>query len=82
MCLDHLNVKNCKIPNVNELIKLVNCKLGYRLINKLLHVYSTRSKVIPNLPVCKDKKYHDSYLVASLRDFQALPVVTRELPNL
>ena len=37
-CLGYLQLKNCKIPNINELIKLENCKLGYRLINKLLPI--------------------------------------------
>ena len=101
-CLSYLKLKHCRIPDVTELIKLVNCKLGYRLTNKLLpikiaeafatdahnksllknHRYNTRNKLIPNIPSSKDKKYHDCYLVASLTDFQTLPAVTRELPNI
>ena len=101
-CFSYLKLKHCKIPDVTELIKLVNCKLGYRLTNKLLpikiaeafatdaqnksllknHRYNTRNKLIPNIPSSKDKKYHDCYLVASLTDFQTLPAVTRELPNI
>ena len=37
-CLAYLKLKNSKILNVNELIKLVNCKLGYRLTKKLLPI--------------------------------------------
>ena len=103
-CIEILRNKTkspIKTPNVEELIKLVNCKLGYKLANKLLpiqiakalttdsmkksllktHGYNTRHKNLPNMPKCTNKMYHNSYLTCALRDYQALPAVTRELPT-
>ena len=104
-CIEILRNKTTdlvKIPKVEELIRLVNCKLGYKLANKLLpgqitkalttnsmnksllktHDYNTRNKNLPNMPKCSHKMYHNSYLTSALRDYQALPAITRELPNL
>ena len=41
------------------------------------HSYNTRRKHIPNNPKCHHHSYSNSYLVASLRDYQSLPVITQ-----
>ena len=46
------------------------------------HQYGTRNKDIPKLPSAKTKDYHTSFLFQSLRDYETVPVETRNCTTL
>ena len=46
------------------------------------HKYNTRNKNCPNLPMTTNSVYHRSFLFSCIRDFNSLPVVTREINKL
>ena len=94
--------KKYKIPTLQELIILEQCKLGYKLCRKLLppgfeklmltdhrmasieksHVYSTRSKKVPNRPSAKLSLYRNSFLYSSIKHFSDMSVEIRESKTL
>ena len=82
-----------KILPFDKLVRLEQCKLGYKLCNNLLpinlaknmkqdHRYPTRSKKIPNLPQVSDSRYHSSFLFRAIKEYSNLNVCLRETNNL
>ena len=67
---------------IAKLIKLENCKFGYKLKNKKQHQYFIRNKELPNLPKSIIKAYSESYLCMGPKTFQTLPVETQMRPSL
>ena len=83
-----IQLSNCKL-----VYKLLNNLLPQRLTDafatdsknrslKKTHSYNTRRKHIPNVPSCNHHSYHNSFLVASLRDYQSLPVITQHCKSI
>ena len=89
-----LNIKQLiQLSNSKLVYKLLNNLLPQRLTDafatdsrnrslKKSHPYNTRRKHIPNIPSCNHYSYHNSFLVASLRDYQSLPVITQQCKSI
>ena len=89
-----LNIKELiQLSNSKLVYKLLNNLLPQRLTDafatdsknrslKKSHSYNTRRKHIPNVPSCNHYSYHNSFLVASLRDYQSLPVITQQCKSI
>ena len=85
---DLVYLANCKLS-----FKMLNNLLPKRLLAAFVtdansisliksHDYDTRLKQLPNLPRSNHTSYSNSFLVKSMKDFQTLPVVTRNCLNL
>ena len=81
------------LENTKLSFKLQHHLLPIRLHNMLnsdsrlkslekIHHYETRNKNIPKLPSAKTKHYHSSFLFQSLRDYEIVPVETRNCTTL
>ena len=82
-------LKKHKILKVEDLIKLEQCKLGYKVCNNLLparlltwlfteskdmslkksHIYNTRCKEIPNVPVMSSTRYRNSFMYMCIKEY-------------
>ena len=81
---DLVFLSNCKLVYklLNDTLPLkLKIAFGTDSRNKSLsktHSYNTRRKHIPNNTKCHHHSYSNSYLVASLQDYQTLPVITQK----
>ena len=90
--------KNLRIIQLPDLIHHEQCKLGYKISNKLLskllldmfnkhgdkksHPYPAGSKNVPNIQKHKDLKLNTSFLCKSLMNYMQLPGITRSAGSL
>ena len=73
------NFNHNHLPLNLEKLMLTNCR-GKSL--KKQHAYNTRLKKYPNLPTHKSKVYNNSFLVQSLKNYNALEHPTKNCTSL